>query len=647
MAMKKRRDLTDAERQVLARLEALPAGWTQDGVLRFSTDDGEMAATYADMMEKRRELSPRADTPPTLGELFGLASAYLERSGRTATFAHTGLSVTETAATERCFAAEGSPLRLLLTDTDKGHAERTVGDRLILLRAENDTAMLGFDEHPAVRRAVKWETAVGANGILPTVLPCIDGVCYDLRRLSDLSAPTPLDRLFLPIEGARLLLIEPDAEGELTALAAERGVRLTVIAALTDGDETCFLYGERDLLRIETAKLRAMPKRETLSISAKGCDLPTGRPIRSVVSGGHSPYLAPNGGATERLTSDGVTVSAAVRQIGSGAFRAAVETILAPLLSVAGSGADYIGIRLGIGLRLPAVRNDETNAQLLSVILGIYRVQTEFACPAALYAETDEMLTCPELTVYALSDAADTVTAGFAGAGSGIFCVSPVYLPSGLPDLSLLRRLLREIRAQRTAGRLTSACVAVSETLGEVVARTEQATTCRLTDGNGERLSVAFVLGGIGLPYHRIGTVALRAAAPAVQSVPSLPPPVGKYVWHDRYEITVLSHHGDAAAVSLAASLRAAGADCVGLWDDAPVGALSRRVLTSRILILCPNATLPEDAPLHFALRLLSSDGGLILRLGERAPMVAEFPSVTLQNGISEDFLHQIGSFSR
>lgn len=647
--MKKRREPTDAERQTLASLEALPAGWTQDRVLRFSTDDGEMAATYADMMEKRRELSPRADTPPTLGELFGLASAYLERSGRTATFAHTGLSVTETAATARCFAAEGSPLCLALTDTDRGHGERAVGDRLVLLRAESRTAMLGFIEHPSVRRAVKWETAVGAHGILPTVLPCMDGACYDLRRLCDLSAPTPLDRLFLPIEGARLLLIEASAENELTKLATDHSVSLTVFAALTDGDETCFLYGygERDSLRIETAKLRAMPKRETLSISAKGCDAPMGRLIRSVVSGGHSPYLDPNGGATERLTSDGVTVSAAVRQIGAGAFLAAVETVLAPLLSVSASGADYTGIRLGIGLRLPAVREDETNAALLSVILGIYRVQTEFACPAALYAETDAALTCPELTVYALSNAADTVPAECPGAGSGVFCVSPIRLPSGLPDFTLLRRLLRELRAQRTAGRLTSACVAVSESLGEVIARTERSTTCRLTAEDGEQLSVAFVLCGIGLPYHRIGTVTLRTEAPAVQRDVTLPPPVGKYVWRDRYEITVLSRSGDAAAVSLAASLRAAGADCAALEDSTPVGALSRRVLTSRILILCPEATLPEDAHLRFALRLLSSDGGLILRLGERAPTVAEFPSVTLAGGISEDFLHQIEAFSR
>ena len=646
--MKKRREPTDAERQTLASLEALSAGWTQDCVLRFSTDDSEMAATYTDMMEKRRELSPRAVTPPTLGELFGLASAYLERSGRTATFAHTGLSVTETAATERCFAAEGSPLRLLLTDTDKGHGERAVSDRLVLLRAESRTAMLGFTEHPSVRRAVKWETAVGAHGILPTVLPCMDGVCYDLRRLCDLSAPTPLDRLLLPIDGARLLLIEASTEGELTALATDRGVSLTVFAALTDGDETCFLYGERDSLRIETAKLRAMPKRETLSISAKGCDATMGRLIRSVVSGGHSPYFHSNGRrATERLSADGVTVSAAVQQIGSGAFLAAVETVLAPLLSVAASGADYTGIRLGIGLRLPTARNDETNAALLSVILGIYRVQTEFACPAALYAETDAALTCPELTVYALSNAADTVPAECPGAGSGVFCVSPIRLPSGLPDFTLLRRLLRELRAQRTAGRLTSACVAVSESLGEVIARTERSTTCRLTDGESEQLSVAFVLGGIGLPYHRIGTVTLRTEAPAVQRDVTLPPPVGKYVWRDHYEITVLSRSGDAAAVSLAASLRAAGADCVVLEDSTPVGALSRRVLTSRILILCPEATLPEDAHLRFALRLLSSDGGLILRLGERAPMVAEFPSVTLAGGISEDFLHQIEAFSR
>ena len=109
MAKKQQRVMTDAENRTLHRLENIPAGWSYNRIQAFSTDDADMAATYTDMMEKRRELHPGAVTPPTVGELFGLASAYLASSGRMPAFAPTGLTLGKTAGTERAYGAEGSP----------------------------------------------------------------------------------------------------------------------------------------------------------------------------------------------------------------------------------------------------------------------------------------------------------------------------------------------------------------------------------------------------------------------------------------------------------------------------------------------------------------------------------------------------------
>ena len=60
MAKKQQRVMTDAENRTLHRLEDIPAGWSYNRIQAFSTDDADMAATYTDMMEKRRELYENA-----------------------------------------------------------------------------------------------------------------------------------------------------------------------------------------------------------------------------------------------------------------------------------------------------------------------------------------------------------------------------------------------------------------------------------------------------------------------------------------------------------------------------------------------------------------------------------------------------------
>ena len=103
--------MTDGERALLGSLRDHAAGWTATRVAHLATDDAEVAKTYGDMLEKRREMHPQALTPPTLGELFGLASAYLARSGRQPTVGHLRLTV-GTESTETHFGAVGSPLFL-------------------------------------------------------------------------------------------------------------------------------------------------------------------------------------------------------------------------------------------------------------------------------------------------------------------------------------------------------------------------------------------------------------------------------------------------------------------------------------------------------------------------------------------------------
>ena len=58
-----------------------------DGIMlsELYTNHDFVADTYADMMNKRRELNPDADHPISLREALDLASAYLERAGKART----------------------------------------------------------------------------------------------------------------------------------------------------------------------------------------------------------------------------------------------------------------------------------------------------------------------------------------------------------------------------------------------------------------------------------------------------------------------------------------------------------------------------------------------------------------------------------
>lgn len=650
MGRKRERVMTDAERELLGSLRNLSAEWTATRVIRLSTDDKEVAQTYADMLEKRRELHPQALTPPTLGELFGLASAYLARSGRQPTLGQTRLTV-GTDAVGTHFGAVGSPL-FLNAVAKRENEQPAAGDILLLVRAEDAEILSAAFGRSAVRAAVKQTVTIGEHGILPTLLPRFGGILFALERLDGIEAPTPLGRLFVPLTHARLLLVDgKEAERIGKMLSEEAGITATSAAVLTEREEIAFAYSAADVLRVPTSELRAYRAKKEAAISIPVATSAACPMTRVPVAGNSSPYLDAPVARSERVTQCGLTVSSAVHPLGKNGFRAAMATVLAPLLSLAAAGADYPDIRLGIGLRLPTPKDEEAENGLAAILLGIYRAQMEFAAPAALFAETDDSLTAPELTVWAVAGSAGVLPPAYRAAGNGIWCVTPVMTEAGIPDFALLRRLLTEVRTHAQIGKLFSARVAVAETLGDCIARTAgNGLTCRLADTEAaeHRLSVGLLLEGAALPYARVGTVEtmLPNAGNKEERIP-LPGRVGKYIWSDRYEMTVLSRPNDAAAVSLAAALCAVGADCKVLTERDGNGSISRRILTSRILILCPEATLPQDPQTVFALRMLTGNGGLILRLGENAPAVTDFPSRTLSGGLGESFLHDTETLAR
>lgn len=653
MGKKMQRVPSEEEKQILIRgLQTASAGWQTDEVVGLSTDDRDIAQTYADMMNKRREMHPDARTPVTLGEAFGLASAYLRRSGKRAEFAHIGLSLTQTLDTGTTVGTDASPVCLRLTDTDKDTPAPAEGDRLLVVPADADAeAWLNFRENPAVVRAVKWEETVPESGILPLTLPLFEGICFDLRKIPGDTTRPPLSRLFGACAGAKLLLISGAAQSDLSELASAWKLPVSPIAVLTADGETRFAYSDSDILPVNTAWLRSLPTHRQLRIRIPtDTDTKTEPLIRRPVAGGHSPYLAGSNVLPERILCGDLTVAGAVRSLPGDCFRGALETVLASLLSVACAGVDYTEVRLAVALRFPEPDSETALGNLMATILGIYRAQTEFACPAALFARTDNTLPAPELTVYAAGSAVGTVPPAFAVPANGVYCVAPVMQETGIPDFPLMRKLLDDVHALRLAGKLTGARIAVAETLGDCIRRVSgQGLTCRLADaetGNAA-LRLALILDGTGLPFARVGIVETELPVRNPEAPEALPPRFGKYIWSGKYEITVLSRQGDAGAVSLAAALRRTGSDCVCLTPADGSGPISRRILTSRVLILCPGAVLPEDSYMEFALRMLRADGGVILRFSDDTPAPAGIRTQTFPAGLPQSVLNGLAEICR
>lgn len=491
------RACNDAERQTFEKLKNLPPDWTALRLYNVSTDDKAVADTYADMLAKREELHPRATLPPTLGEMFGLATAYLTRSGVTPQFKTAKPSLCKYFPIGTTFGTKGSPLTLGLANSPRKAV--SAGDRIVLLRRDEKSKFAEFCSTEQVRHAVKWEHTVDADGILPTLLPCFSGIGFYLQSLGDLSAPTPLDRLFMPLRNAVLVLLDGEDLNTVKETAETYSVGAVQIGVLIDRPEYLFAYDNTEILRVDTAGLRSLLPKAQADIAI---------PIdRSSASSLRRLTASHNARPAERIAVGSVTVSSAVRTIDGDRFRSALQTVLAPILSLASSGADYENIKLAVGLRMPTPKTVADYSNLLAVIVGIYRAEAEFACPAVLYAETNDSLSDVQLTAYAVTENAKPLPLCYQSAGSAVWCVTPAYTSDRIPDFANLRQLLRDMRTMAINGKIFSSRAVVSESLESRNLASQDSLMCRLSEGQNPTLSLGFLVEGTQLPFVRVGTV--------------------------------------------------------------------------------------------------------------------------------------------
>lgn len=645
------------EIRLLDLLAALPTDGTSVALTELYTNDSFTAVTYADMMNKRREMHPEAASPITLGEAFGMASAYLTRSGKKSCLPATSPALLsgEGAFTGHAVGVQGSRIALHLNGASRNTGIEQ-GDLFMLVHRGNmpmwkyRTNIGMLPRSPGISGAVRRVLTVPRQGLLPMLLPLCRGVCFDMRRLSADGSAAPLTVLADHFAEYRVFVLPRDRADSISEIVRSAGFRPMIFATAAGGERTQFLFSAYDRCSLETVFLQRMIPR-----TATAAKLPAEQPVpadavkHKLITDTSCPYLSSRGKVfPERIASGNYTVAGAFCKTG-GAFHSAVETVLTALLSLAASGGRYTEARLAGGISLPEDLTEPDRAgEAMAAILGLYRVQTELGVPAsALFWEGLADGKHPELTVYAFA-ASPALPSRFAAAGNRVYCVTPTRTADGLPDFEALRRLLSELAEWNRRGALCSARVLSREGLTDgLTAMSCDGLACRLTDPGTltEDLPLAVLLESAqALPFSCIGEVQNSTSVPATaERVPSnLPIPAPSLIWSDTYEITLLAESTDTGAQILTALLRENGADCSVFSPDTPEGLLSRSVLTSRLLILCGAVSLPCGERMRFALRTQRDAGGAVICLGSGVKLPPDVSATHLPDGIPEEFLAQI-----
>ena len=318
---------------------------------------------------------------------------------------------------------------------------------------------------------------------------------------------------------------------------------------------------------------------------------------------------------------------------------------LCPIVSLAVSGSLYPDLRLSVGLT--ASKNDEQAvSEALSVILGLYRVQSELGIPAATACfSTDQNAKHPTLTMFASAQGALTPNKCMQE-GSRICCLTPALDENGLPDFQALRVMLQSLTAQAQNGEFISTRVLCNESIadglklmshGKLVCQAEESVDTSTVFP----IAILLECKTDDTRYAQIATV--RATEDDLPFEEPKLPALSSLIWSPKTEFVLLCNENDIDAQVLAEFIKAHGGN-VQLFTATPdrTGVLSRAILTSHVLVLCDKLVLPDEEHVRFATDTLLRAGGICISVGELREQPFEFPIFKLSNGFAEETLMEL-----
>ncbi len=641
-----RREPRVGELRLWDRLSALPAPPAAVCFTRLDTNDAAMAETFADMMNKRRELRPTDASPVSAGEALSLAGAALARGGKRPALQGTPMWLsdagTQRAGEGRLIGAGGSSavLRLLGKDAIAGPAE--TGDVFLLIRRGTLTprafrkAVRELLDREAFARELRGAVPISEGGILPLLLSVASGLYIDLSRMG-FGRETSIEMLAGEFAGDWMVILPKDRSEKVLGMIAETGMRGAVFAAITAGAETVVVTYEKQRLTTETAFLRGFFRMPAAAVVLK--DETEADPVlRGSVTRASCRYLANREPPRATVTAGDATVATAATSPASAPFRSTLTAALSAVLTLATAGGDYTEARLAIDLATPESRSD--CGETLAAILGVYRAEAELGIPAAAQRIRPTAAGHVTATVFAVSKRLSAPPCRFARAGSSLFLVSVPMKENGIPDFAAFRSMLGAVRSLAQSKTLLSAHVLANETVTDALRsmRTD-ALSARLTDAEaacGGKIPLALLIeSDAELPFARIATVAEVAASPeAAPAEPFRFPRGNGLVFRSEPEIAILAAAEDPDAQILAESFSDLGA-AVTLCSGAETGRFSRAMLTANAAFVCAGAKWPRDEQTALARSLLERNGGVLVSLGNEDAIPAEIAHCFFPNGIS------------
>ncbi len=662
--MREKRDPSIRELQLLDRYASLLAESPRAIALSdFATDDKSVADTYADMIEKRRTLSPNATTPVTVAELSELINPYLARVGKPYPLRARTVLCEDTSLTGGSLSggyslsASNSDfcIRRLLLKKE----ERMATDCFVLftpiadVSAEDDASVLTTEvlENAELLGKCKEIRMIDSCGLLVSLLDMADGdgAWIELTTLAVPGAEASWRGLTDAFCGGFIARVSQADQRDVDRLAAICGAKARVFGNVIPQARFVFAAETVQQYSFECEFLRTF-----LQIS----------PVRAIVEGGcealpsreqckpsqvNGRYVQPMSREDnyDTVAMGGQLFACATAHPGQEFFYSGFYTAFLPVLTLALSGCPYTEQTLGLGYKLPSLgASERRNGEILATLLGVYRLQAELGIPAAdCRLSTDASAAHPSVTAFAFGTGV-ALPNTFVGDGTVLSVIGTDFGAGHLPEMSVLRSLLSELSLLRRKGCLLSARVLIDETPADAIQ--EMAKTgfslipVQSAPTLDQRVPFAILLETtVTTEYPELGRIEQKAApldgadpTEADVSDGAITPP--SLVWSERPELVIVSRPKDRHASRLAGWLTQRGAT-VSRYTDAPeqLGKLSRSILTARYVILCELEELPRDAHIQFALDTMLRAGGRILTVGAVADSL--YP-----NGIPETVLRAI-----
>ena len=435
-----KRDPYIEELKLLDRLfeawQALPA---LISVQELYTNDDAVAETYGDMMQKRKELSGGAQV--FLGELLGLADAYLQRAGKRVSYPQAfwedGSTLSMIPASSLAKKKDDlfalvlpAPIVAPAEEVTEGDFEEGVLEEELprILQAPD---RMGLWADPTFTAEIKALLPI-RGGILTTLLQEQDAFTLELSALCAQGKPCFAETLIGAHEGALMIRISATAEEPLNALAKEYGYTVKPVAYPDEGGEMTVLFEKKEIFRLETAFLKTLFPQKILRARLKNeADGALAQKSLSVLS-------APEGFSA---------VKAFCAPAGA-FFTNALSTALDAVILQAWNGTAYWEQHLWISLQAPKKIDDHTGGDLLSAMIGLYRLQAELGIPASTRTVYDENVSAPVLTVVACGKS-DAPTQDAQALLQRLNATKLPLEENGLPRFEDLRELLKSISSKK------------------------------------------------------------------------------------------------------------------------------------------------------------------------------------------------------